>query len=567
MLRGGRFIRWRVVRDRPIAGRLSAAGLCLGAFFFAVSLSPSMIPRAGMLQGMLGGICFAAGYFLGWAGVALWLWLSEADPRPLAVLRRNTRLALVVAVGFAVWGLWNATGWQNGIHEVMGLPPVESARPFLILGVAIAVAGVLLLVGRLFRRLAFVVRAQIEPFLPRRVALFIGIVTAGLLFWAVGNDFVISQALRLMDDTYAALDEIMPLDDTPPPDAWQTGSDASLIAWESLGAAGREWVKAAPGADAIAATGAGDARAPLRVYVGLNSAPTIEARAALALEEALRVGAFDRAVLVLATPTGTGWMDPAAFGTLDHLAGGDVATIAVQYSYLPSWLSLIVQPEYGAESARALFRAVHDYWRRLPEDTRPRLYLFGLSLGALNGGLSTSLADLVAAAPQGELWVGPPFAMADWQQVLRNRLPQSSAWAPVVGDGSMIRVTTQDDLLSRATAPWGPMRIVYLAYPSDPVAFFEPSILWRAPDWLAPPRAPDVSHGLRWYPVVTFLQMAFDMMAATSAPEGHGHVYAAGDYLVAWNGVLGMGADRARLARIEAAVEEANRALDLAGHE
>ena len=88
---------------------------------------------------------------------------------------------------------------------------------------------------------------------------------------------------------------------------------------------------------------------PLRVYVGLNSAETVEDRAALALDEMIRVGAFDRSVLVVTVPTGTGWMDPAAMDTLEYLHGGDTAIVGVQYSYLTSWISLLVEPGFGTE--------------------------------------------------------------------------------------------------------------------------------------------------------------------------------------------------------------------------
>jgi uncharacterized membrane protein len=82
--------------------------------------------------------------------------------------------------------------------------------------------------------------------------------------------------------------------------------------------------------------------------------------------ELKRVRAFDRAVLVIATPTGTGWVDPAGMAPLEILHRGDVASVSVQYSYLPSWLSLLVEPDYGADTARAVFRVVYDYWRSCP---------------------------------------------------------------------------------------------------------------------------------------------------------------------------------------------------------
>ncbi|WP_112308728.1 alpha/beta hydrolase [Pseudogemmobacter bohemicus] len=543
--------RWRRVKDTSLFGRPSAAGLALGALFFALSLSPSLIPRAALVQGALGGLCFSIGYLAGYTLMGLRNWVFEAAPAAPRILRIKLGLALLVALPVVLWALWNVTRWQNDIHAAMGIPPVETARPFTILAVAAALAFMLIFLGRLFRRLWRAIAAQLEAFIPRRLARLIGIGLALMIFWGLGNDVVLGRVLGALDDTYAALDKLIPPDKAPPADALKSGSADSLMGWEGLGAAGRDWVLSVPDAAAITAATGRPAKEPLRIYVGLNSAPDTDARARLALEEALRVGAFERRVLVIATPTGTGWMDPAGMQPLDYLTGGDVAVVAAQYSYLPSWMSLILQPEYGAESAVAVFREIYGHWRDLPEDSRPRLYLFGLSLGARNGELPISWQDLLSDPPQGALWAGPPFAMRGWQQLLTSRAPDSPAWAPRYRDGSAIRVMTQEQQ-SHDYAPWGVMRMVFLEYPSDPIVFFSTGTLWRAPAWLQGSRGPDVSPSLRWWPVVTFLQLGFDMMTATTTPPGHGHVYAARDYLRAWSEVLDAAPDPALDARLEA---------------
>ena len=46
-------------------------------------------------------------------------------------------------------------------------------------------------------------------------------------------------------------------------------------------------------------------------------------------------------------------------------------------------------------------------------------------------------------------------------------------------------------------------------------------------------RGPDVSRDLRWFPIVTMLQLAADM-GAGSAPTGFGHEYAPEHYHDAW---------------------------------
>ena len=133
---------------------------------------------------------------------------------------------------------------------------------------------------------------------------------------------------------------------------------------------------------------------PIRVYAGLNSAEELEERADLVLEEMIRVGAFDRAVLIVAVPTGTGWMDPAAMDTLEYLHGGDTAIVAMQYSYLTSWISLLVEPGYGSAAGRELFRTVYGHWTALPRDqpaaalpagAEPRVLRLGAVVPAARG--------------------------------------------------------------------------------------------------------------------------------------------------------------------------------------
>jgi uncharacterized membrane protein len=74
---------------------------------------------------------------------------------------------------------------------------------------------------------------------------------------------------------------------------------------------------------------------------------------------------------------------------------------------------------------------------------------------------------------------------------------------------------------------------VFLQYGSDPIVFFDYSLAWRRPDWLRANRAPDLGPGMRWLPLVTMLQVGFDMAVAVGT-LGYGHDYAARHYIPAW---------------------------------
>jgi uncharacterized membrane protein len=227
-------------------------------------------------------------------------------------------------------------------------------------------------------------------------------------------------------------------------------------------------------------------------------------------------------------------MDPEATDTLEYLHAGDTAIVAIQYSYLTSWISLLVEPGYGSESGRALFRAVYRHWTALPRDSRPRLYLHGLSLGAFSSEQSFQLHEVLADPFDGAVWSGPPFSSPLWRDATTNRNPGTPEWLPVFGDASIIRFTLQDDALDIPGATWGPMRLVYVQHASDPITFFSEESLYRRPDWMTAPVGPDVSPELRWYPVVTFLQLGLDMAIGLSVPIGYGHFFAPGPYIDAW---------------------------------
>lgn len=529
----------------------SALGLILGSLFLLAALTPSMIPRNDLWQGVVAGLGFAMGYGLG----ALLIWIGRVlEFLPPA---RSCRLSLW-AMGFALacmaFGLFRLADWQNGVRAVMHMPPVETVRPLMVSLIAFAVVALLLLLARLFRRLWIMLADRLVRVLPMRAALLAGFVAASMLFWSIGSGVLVRGMVDALDNSYAGVDALIPVDVAAPETPLRSGSADSLVSWKSLGARGREHMLAAPSrSDIMALTGRG-AREPVRVYVGVNSAPDPAARARLALAELKRTGAFDRHALVIATPTGTGWIDPSATAPLEYLLHGDVATVSVQYSYLPSWLSLLVEAERGAETAREVFRTIYGHWLTLPENRRPRLYLFGLSLGALNSDLALNVYDILAAPVDGALWAGPPFPSQTWNMVVRARHVDSPVWAPRYSDGRMFRFATSQRLPADDYAPWGPMRVIYLQYPSDPIVFFEPAKVMRPPQIVSAPRAPDLSPDFIWIPLVSYMQMVIDMMIAAETPSGFGHVYAADHYLNAWLDLIepeGWGAaDQQRLRRI-----------------
>lgn len=505
----------------------------LGALFFAAALTPTLIPRSYLTQGVLAGGCFAIGYFTGVLWRRLWHYLELPEP---SARTRSIANALVAAgcLLVVIVSLWRTAEWQNAIRAVMKMAPVETAHPFKVCAIALVTFAVLLVLGRLFALIARFLAARIRRVIPRKVANVIGVLVAGLLFWSIASNVLIRTAFNALDSSFRELDVLLEPERPQPTAADRTGSPASLVKWNELGRMGRRFIASGPTAAEISAIGGQPAQQPVRVYVGLAARDTAQARARLALDELKRQHGFERKLLIVITPTGTGWIDPAAMDTVEYLHHGDVASVAMQYSYLNSPLSLLFQPEYGAEAARALFVEIYGYWTTLPKDRRPKLYLHGLSLGALNSEKSAELFEMIGDPIAGALWSGPPFESRNWRSITANRNQGSPAWLPEFRDGRFVRFMNQNGPTVPADAPWGPMRVVYLQYASDAITFFAYRDAYRPPAWMNAPRGPDVAPELSWYPIVTMLQLALDMAVATNTPMGFGHVYAPEHYVDAW---------------------------------
>ncbi|MEE2034335.1 alpha/beta-hydrolase family protein [Rhodococcus chondri] len=408
----------------------------------SVSLAPSLLPRGSMTQALFSGILVVVAL----AVTAAVRRLGRRSPRRGAGSETELRLlALVVAsASVAVIGTV-AHHWQSGLRLAMDMPAIGPRYWLEVLTGATTVVA-------FTTGIAHGVRVILRG-LGRRGAIAV-VAAAAALIW-VG---AAPAATRLTSAAGAAAGS------APPAAPGASGAPGSLVPWESLDAQGRRFA-------------VGAAETSVRVYVGLGSAPDPRARAALAVRELQRTGGFDRGHLVVAVPTGSGWVDGRAVDGFEAAWGGDVAIVAHEYSDTPSWVTFLFDRGAATESARALVDAVRQHLAALPSQRRPALHVYGQSLGAIGG--SAAFAD-TEPGPCEALWVGPP--------------------AGAVRAG-------------RATV---------LANSSDPVVWWQPSLLWSPPD-LSHTRI-DAPVPL-WLPVVGFLQTTVDLIGSLDAAPGHGHRY------------------------------------------
>ncbi len=516
-----------------IIGPFSIPCLLLGLMFFAASLTPSLIPRGPEVQGILGGLVTALGYLAGQILALIWRAadMPRLSGRPSQVL---TWVAMALIGAAFLWVLGSSLRWQNDLRAKMAMEPADGLHLATIIVLAVATFAAAFLLGRLVASLFRLIRARLYRVMPPRRANVFGFVAVVAILFVATRDGIFDRVVTGLDESYETAQALFEQAPPAPEDPRKTGSAASLVDWAAIGAPGRDYITTGPDAEDIAAFTRRPALDPIRVYVGRANGETPRERAELALAELQRLGAFDRKVLIVASPTGTGWMDPGAMDPVEFMHGGDIATVAVQYSYLQSPLALILETNAGLEQATALQDVVHGYWKTLPLDSRPRLYVHGLSLGAWSSMHATNLFRLLDDPIHGAFWAGPPFPSGFWNYVQNQRNPGSPWVLPTVGDGSLVRYASHTADASEAMGDWGSMRIVFLQYSSDPVVFYDPASLWRAPHWMREPPAADMSDYFIFVPIVTQFQLALDLALSFGAPPGYGHTYYSRDYIGPW---------------------------------
>ena len=520
-------------RPRIFALSFSGPGLVVAGLFFAISLLPSLLPRAGYVQGLASGITMMIGYGIGAGAQALWAYLG------IPTLKGRTRtivvgIILALIIWTVVFSAWRQVGWQNEIRTTFGMPSISFTVWPQIIGVAAITCVLILIVSRSLRRLFSVVYGWLGRLLPPRLAKVLGAGALLLLIWLLLTGVLVNGFFAVANTIFSSRDGATSPGIVQPTSTLRSGGPQSLVKWDELGRQGRSFVATGPTVAQLDAFSGGGAMEPIRAYVGLKSADTLKERAELLLAELKRTGAFQRKALVLTTTTGTGFLDPNGVDPVDYIFNGDDAIAGVQYSYLPSWISLLADQAAVKETSQVVFDTVHKYWATLPEASRPKFYLYGLSLGSYGVESVLNSISIINAPIDGAFMSGPPFVNDLHTALETGRDPGSPEWLPVYQNGTTVRFMNEEGFAA-VTGEWGSTRVVYLQHGSDPVVFFSPSLGWEVPDWLSQsPRAPDVSTQMNWFPLVTMWQVALDLPGAGNVPDGFGHMYSKQANVVGW---------------------------------
>jgi uncharacterized membrane protein len=443
-----------------------------------------------------------------------------------AIKRRQFLLPLVVPVGALVAIARDHVIYRNDVveQEVKDvISPVKSV------GIGVAVASVLGLISFAERKTAHAVDGLVEEkapyfknsWLPFGRAVSLGVI--GLSLYATVHRLYkkIENGADKLEENFSAV----------PNTPYVSGSDASAVDWATLTLQGRRHIDGrVPKAKISQVMQTTNAKTyePIRVFIGLDSAPTEIERVTLAIDELKRTGAFERETIVVISPTGTGYVNYVFSESVEYMSGGNCASVTIQYSKRPSPMSLDHVPE-GRDQLRMLVMGINRELKKMPLKKRPRIVLFGESLGAwtsqeaFSGG-GTDLMD--AYNIDRAFWIGTP-AGSNWakQVLLQERYDTIAGQVDEFNDFGQYKKLTTNAKKN--------LKFVLCTHDDDPIPKFGVSLLVQSPPWLKHgiERAPTIPKNNHYRTPLTFIQTMVDMKNALKPIPGQfvsvGHDYRA----------------------------------------
>lgn len=446
---------------------------------------------------------------------------SEIDNRPLLV---DAGIGGAIA-GFTIWmGHQRAHKFGLVDPERVAVKRAGTLATLKAAGIGLAAAaGMLVLVsGEQF------VASSIKRLLNDRVSRFdIGspivghAVALGLLGAAgVGGFSVVKRRVEIHGNIVeAAYPE-------PPRSSHVTAGPTSIVDFGQIGMEGRRFVLMALTPQAITEVMGPPAIEPVRVVAGFEAAPSTRERAELCLREMDAVGAFDRSIICIASPTGVGYVSYTFAEALEYLTFGDCAIVVPQYALVPSFLA-IFDTHDGVNLQRLVIEKTHQRIASMPEGSRPKLVQFGESLGAqvaLDIGYPNGAHEFDRLGLEAGLYFGVPFRSATWNS-WRNA---QQLFDPL---RSMVLLNEPAQFRHYPERRRNVARHLMIVHDDDPVNKFTYRLIVKCPWWMGPPatRPPKVPRETIWRPVTTFVLTGLDLINGMDFKPGifvrRGHDY------------------------------------------
>lgn len=509
------------------------------------AVSPSLLPRPWWVTAAN----VAIGQGIGHLGAASTSFvLNSIGKRPQDRLGPQHRQIVHLAIGTgtafnAVLSLRNQKKQAELVNKQLVRGPATAA-----IGLAAGTAGygTLLLIGEATQLAVTKLSRQLGRWVPALIAW--PVVTAGLSLttFALSDRVVFRRWLRSLSHQAQRINKQIFPGTSMPWEPERSGSPWSLEPWSALGQQGRRFVSNGPRARDIRTVTGTDAKEPIRIYAGYIPGRSFQQSAEKIRAELERTGALRRETIVIQMPAGSGWINNWGACSYEFLTGGDCVTVTMQYSYLPSVFSYLVDKNAPKQAARELIRVIQEEIDRLPKENRPRLYFAGESLGAYAIMDNYHNVEDLLSACNGAVFSGPP-RMTHFTQRLRRDIG-SLERLPVIDGGKHVRYaaapdhTLHDAFGNDYAHTWRRPRMLIAQHASDAIVWWDLNLLVRRPTWIHEPQ-PEALHAdtfrqLHWVPFITWWQIGLDQINSLNVPGGHGHNYFE-EMLWYWDEVLG----------------------------
>ncbi|MFB2539531.1 MULTISPECIES: alpha/beta-hydrolase family protein [unclassified Acinetobacter] len=537
---------------------LSMTGLVIGFLCFYVSLYPMLLPRVWWLQAIGSALSGAIGYSFGKmiaSGVDIACLLVKKPMIRIAqqYYRMTISVLLLITFGFAIYR-WLIV---KEISALMDMPSDSILITLASTSLALVIWLMLIAIGRWLVLLVEWLVNLVAPKLNVPVRFLTWLVISVLMVSAIveaGQHYVWQPVLQKISQSALKRNQAPPKTLTAPTSPFKSGFIAQANqkpaqTWEQLGHYGQRFVSLGLSASEITEVTGRPALEPIRVFVGLaNQEPSeilLQNIVKTAIDELDRTHAWQRKYIVVQGATGRGWVEEYSSLAAEYLTDGDIASVVVQYSYLPSQVSFLMDRMASSSANTQLIEAIEKKLATLPKDQRPKLILAGESLGAFATQSAFKDENDLVSRIDGAVWVGTPRLSRLWETLVANRQSPSTESLPVINHGKHIRFMDYVDTLTPAGHPqgqlldqdWQAPRIVFLQHALDPIVWWSTDMLWQRPDWMHEQKGRDVVKIPTWLPLISLGELTLDMPASSKVPAGHGHIYQY-ETTRAWQAVL-----------------------------
>ena len=531
---------------------ISLIGVVGALVMYGVSVSPSLLARSWQWHAVASGVLSAVGYIVGltiqrfYALVVPRLGVEITAPQSVSIAFRA-----VLLLGFFLWFLrWLLQSYRErkranhlvGMRgETLGEYLLGTFCAFILMLVLLGIAWGLQWIGR-----AIVI--VLSQWMHMVFALALSLLILVVIVYALTSQVLLKLGIHFFTRHARKMNNRTAKGIVQPQVPERSGSPQSRSSWRAVGGQGRVFLGRGPSRSDIEAVTGCSAMEPIRVYAGMpEEGQSLQSAADLVVEELHRTGAFDRAVILIATSTGSGWVDEWQVQPLEYLTRGNCATASMQYSFVPSSINFLTDLDVSEEAAVILFETIRRAVDEIPEDRRPALFVCGESLGAYaSQHVFSGIVDVLSRT-DGALWVGTPAFTPMHAELTAIRHRGSPEVAPVVANGRHVRFVNVPenlwaDVYGRELGDWNYPRVVYAQHPSDPVVWWNSELVWHKPDWISEKVDGDVSPHMQYTRGATYIQVLVDMPVAGTAPGGHGHTYHE-ELIPLWEAILGLRED------------------------